>query len=132
VEAAIATQAGGIAQPGLPTVETLIRRTNRAREKLRPQHPKTLDEEVILSDNVAITWSLFVGCSVSFSAGYIFFVIAFFLITVYFSCMFQLCETFFPPEFFRKDIRGGLKRQLVFATEDQIQLLANAKTWYVN
>ena len=37
-----------------------------------------------------------------------------------------------PDDFFIADITVGQQRQLMFATQHQLQLLARAKTWYVD
>ena len=47
--------------------------------------------------------------------------------------LFQLDLNFIPPNFLVKDTsRSDAKRHLVFATKEQLQLLAKAKRWYVD
>ena len=45
---------------------------------------------------------------------------------------FEIDSRHIPDNFLRKDITVGQQRHLVFATDLQLSLLANAKSWYVD
>ncbi len=45
---------------------------------------------------------------------------------------FELVEDYIPKEFLQKDIILHNARHLVFATTNQLSLLKNAKTWYMD
>ena len=46
--------------------------------------------------------------------------------------LFQIDPEHLPEDFLKKDIRVGDQRHLLFASEQQLQLLARAKTWFVD
>ena len=45
---------------------------------------------------------------------------------------FEVEEDHIPTEFLRADIVGSNRRHLVFATDQQLQYLSRAKTWYID
>ena len=45
---------------------------------------------------------------------------------------FELATDFIPDGFFRKEVRVGTKRHLVFASDQMINILARAKRWYMD
>jgi len=45
---------------------------------------------------------------------------------------FDLASDFLPTEFLQADIRVGKERHLLFATSAQLELLAKARTWYMD
>jgi hypothetical protein len=47
------------------------------------------------------------------------------------SLEFEIDTTFIAEDFFRADVKVDDRRHLVFASEKMIQLLSNAKTWYI-
>lgn len=48
------------------------------------------------------------------------------------SILFQLADGFIPPGFLQKDIEEDGERHLVFATEEELDMLADAKAWFVD
>ena len=50
----------------------------------------------------------------------------------YFWPIFQLDESNIPSDILQKDIKRDSRRHLVFATEKQLNLSADAKQWYVD
>ena len=62
-----------------------------------------------------------------------------FVLSLLLFCMLERCLPLFqidpehlPEDFLKKDIRVGDQRHLLFASEQQLQLLARAKTWFVD
>ena len=45
---------------------------------------------------------------------------------------FELATDHIPSEFLRADLRFRSQRHLVFATDQQLEFLARAKSWYIN
>ena len=45
---------------------------------------------------------------------------------------FELDTDFIPHDFFRRDIRAGNERHLLFATTHQLQMLSRARTWFLD
>lgn len=37
-----------------------------------------------------------------------------------------------PPNFFRKDVKVGERRHLIFASDEQLRLLSQARQWFVD
>ena len=72
----------------LPKPEYIARAANRLRQKLRPEHPRDLDFELVVD------------------------------------CI--------PDGFLRADIEVKDRRHLLFARQEQLTILARAKTWYVD
>ena len=72
----------------LPKPEYIARAANRLRQKLRPEHPRDLD--------------------------------------------FELVDDCIPDGFLRADIEEKDRRHLLFARQEQLNILARAKTWYVD
>lgn len=44
----------------------------------------------------------------------------------------EYIESSIPEEFIRGDVSVGNKRHLIFATDKQLDILANTKTWYID
>ena len=54
------------------------------------------------------------------------------VINKYKSCTSQLDTAFLPEDFYRGDVVAGKNRHLVFATNQQLEMLSKTKVWYID
>jgi len=46
--------------------------------------------------------------------------------------MFQLDHAVIPANFFRREVKVDERRHLIFATDSQLDLLVQARRWYID
>lgn len=121
VDAAMTAEVGSAPEPGRPNPINLVRVANRARQGMRPPEPRDLKFDVSCLFFVFVSTSLS-GLHVLFS----------FAIPHWCVVSLQLATAFLPDDFLQADISGDHRRHLVFATKQQLKILSQAKTWYLD
>lgn len=126
----------------VPNVANLKRSANRAREALRPKHPKNLDFEV-LRDFMLLRQSILFSSLLQFILHNSIFkpIECYLLIGVsknnipmltYTAFSLQLDLSHFPDDFLQSDVHHDGQRHLVMMSDLQKTYLSRAKTWYID